>query len=219
MILNSLQQDFTAFVDRQPALPVLAPAFFFEEMFVTTKDAVAEPISDHLPFDTFWFVYQSSNGVAGTIQNFALVRDREVRLWIISSHDKKLVKTATFDLDDPASGEYRFSESSIRETLPELRLAIDKVMNHEQETGVPPFLKRLNKARNKAQAKSIPPYITVKANRIVRPSVATGEGTPQRPHMRSGYTRVMKKSGKRIEVQSYAVHGGTNAPRDYRVKG
>lgn len=231
MDFSSLHQDFTAFIGLRPQLPVLAPAYFMADRLSTHADETYSPITEHRPYDTFWLVYQSNNGPLGFINNFLLIQGNEARLFIkhvmpggamFGIRTDVVQSICNFDLDDPAKFEVFGNRvaRAVAETLPEIRECLSRIMTNETvEAERTPYLKRLNKQRNRNHLKSIPPFTIVKSTRIVRPSNgATGTGVKQPPHWREGYTRTMRKSGKQVQVAAYAVHGGGGVkPRDYKV--
>lgn len=221
MILDNLQTQFTAFIERQPSLPTLAPAFFMDYRLSTVAENGFDPVTERCPFDTFWMVYESNNNPWGKIVNFALCQDRQVRLWVITDVDRKLRHVATVDLDYPHRSWFDVTDRAVRETLPEMRIILDRIMNHERIEASPPALKRLNKARMKKGLKKVSPYIVLTPTRIVTPANPenAGTGSPKRPHERAAHYRTSRKTGVRYPVRASSIHGGSIVPRDYRVTG
>lgn len=221
-ILDKIQATFTAFIDRTANHPVLAPAFFMDGLFSTVADRSFEPVSNPCPFDEFWLVYESNNPPFGTITNIVLCQSREARLWtIVHGVSNRLVKVVDFSLDN--TSDYKLhgmaNSRAVRETTPEIRLALNRISNNNREPVIHPALARLNASRVKKQMKKVAPYIVITQTRSVSTAAheAGGSHSKMPPHDRRGHWRTYKATGKCVWVSNCTIHGGRGAPRDYRV--
>jgi hypothetical protein len=225
-LMGKLQSIFTGLIASNPKLPVLAPAFFMSELLTTIADDAFEPVEEPCPFTEFWIVYESNNPPFGTITNIVLIQGRQARLWTVVHGVSNVLRSAVvFDLDNPAAFEALaaiFNPRAIRETVPELRLTLNRINSNDHEAVVPPALGRLNAKRVKGQMKKLPPYIVVKQTRRVSEEApvqdAWSVGYAVSPHDRRGHWRTYKATGRQVWVRDCSIHGGSKVPRDYRVQ-
>lgn len=225
-LVDKLHSVFTGLLDRPLQLPVMAPAFFIDDLLSTVAVNTFEPVNMPTPFAEMWIVYESNNPPFGTITNIVLIQGRNARLWtVVHGVSNNLRSAVMFDMDDPSDFKVLnpiTAPHAVRETIPELRLTLDRINNNATERTVPPALARLNAKRAKKQAKKLPPYIVVtQTRRVVEgaalPSVA-GAGHTVCAHNRRGHWRTYRATGRKVWVRDCAIHGGTIVPRDYRVQ-
>lgn len=219
--LDRLQTIFTGMIGNSPKLPSLAPAFFSDNLLSTIATPSFEAVADPCPFDVFWMIYESHNPPFGTISNVVLCRDRTVRLWGLTHGipGAKLRFMASFDLDDPSKYDLPAIgfERTVRETIPEMRLMLSRISNHERQEVTPEVLHRLNAKRGKANVKKVAPYIVLDSKRSETKSQPTGTHASPQPHQRRGHWRTYKATGNRVWVNDCKVKGGSPVPRDYRL--
>jgi len=214
--LSKRQAIFTKFINRSNGFPVLAPAFFVEEMVAVPPDETFEPVSN-LPFDQCWLIYDSPDPLYGPVTNILMIDHGMAVLFLfVPGQSRYADLVGAFSLTNPREhGPYapRITRA-IRETVAELRAILKKIDGNERASVIPPPLIRTNRRRDHKRLEKIPPYIVIGSQRIT-PALFPRGGAPKRAHKRRGHWRNLR-SGKRIWVTSCSINGGSPVSRDYR---
>ncbi len=201
-------------IDLPPESSLAAPTFYFQDV-VHIRKMPRQPV-EHFPFDAFWFVYRTDNGV-GYIDNVVYVADgRATCFGDLSIAEGWIGQPADFALSDSLSS----LSSSGADYMPEV---IGCILALDRADGEPGDNRLRGETEKRAERlrriHRIPRYI------LVEPKVATESqehlgvgGWTMPPHNRRGHWRTRKASGKRFWVRDYSVHGGSDEPRSYHVK-
>ena len=236
-MLEELHNTFTRFLDDRTVQHFirkewhLAPAFFIEErLSLPRARGYRNPITESRPFPKCWIVYPSASGW-DTLFNAVWIEDNIATLFCVEESTDTFFPAAHIDLDDPQVSDLRkvwrsnladifgpnLTEWAIEEAVPEIRECLQRIANGQRETVEPDALKRHNRKRSFKGKRKLAPFITIKPVVTAPRPHAGGTHASPIPHNRKAYERVMKKSGKIVQVRASKVRGGSITPRDYRV--
>ncbi len=196
-----------------PESSLAAPTFYFQDVVKMPK--MPRQAVEHFPFDAFWLVYRTDNGI-GHIDNVVYVAGgRATCFGDLSMNEGWNVQPADFALSDNQSS---LSASGL-EFMPEVHGCILALDREDGEPGDDRLRGEVG-GRNERLRRihKIPRYI------LVAPKVASepkehqgGGGWTLPPHNRRGHWRTLKKTGKRYWVRDHGIHGGSEIARNFRV--
>ncbi len=219
--IDQLHSEYCDFVDRQRRdpvtdFPVDVPAFFIADP-LSLRDWFATPEANapvKLPFEQFMIVLRFSDGSLKTKGKIATV------IHAISA-DRLVEIAGVPEINHWFVGADAAPDQAPRALVAYSQGMINYITQAIHEPDEPETLTRINRGRAKSKhgLAPIPKFITIRPRTVSDSPVEHrgGGGWTMPPHNRRGHWRTRKATGKRFWVRDYAVHGGADVGRHYRV--
>lgn len=218
---KQMQTEYSAFLQGTNAAaslktpPVNFPVFYMTNLLRTRPDYTPQPITSLLPFPDMCIVSESANGFLGTNVNIFIIVNGGVAAFCQTPSLSPLFKpTCMFDLSDPANGHAVIDQRALWETVPEVRHCLNQIARLKLFRPAAYTAGQRQKARGKIQ---LAPFILMQPVATAPTPHKGGTHASPTPHNRKAYQRVMKKSGKIVQVRASKVLGGSTTPRAYKV--